>query len=258
MFIAFFILAALSFVILAVIVARHFSDLRILNVDTTPGARMKKIKASILAERLGRLGRDRVQKLRHGLAPFRAIGSQFKKRFEERLGALELAYLDAKRKTMRTRGKRTAQIVGLLREAEDAEQVERFEDAERKYIAVASLDPKNVDAYEGLGNLYARTKRYKEARESLEFILKFRPNDASVLTSLGEIALVEEKFSDAFDSFKRAIDLRPGNPKYLDFFINAALRAKNKREAERGLEMMKKVNAENAKIGEWEEKIRML
>lgn len=252
------ILSLISLAVILVIITRHFAALRMLNVETLPQAREKKLRATILAGRLSRIGQAQLARVKKATAPALRVGEQLRKRFEGRVHELEMAYLAAKRKTLGTRGRRTAQIVGLLREAEELVTQEKFEEAERKYLSVIALDPRNVDAYEGLGNLYLDTKRSPEAREALTFILKFRPNDASVLTSMGEVALAEEKFSEAVGYLKRAVDLRPGNPKYLDFLIETALRAKDKSAAEHGLKLIKEANPENNKISEWEQKIKEL
>lgn len=252
------ILAIVSLAVIIWIVVRHFSELRMLNVETIPKERDRQIKAAILAKRLGRFGQAQLKHLQRGLAPVQVIGRRIKKQLQGRIKELEIAYLEAKRKTMISRGKRTAQIVGLLREAEEFVNAGKLEEAEQKYVSVAALDPRNVDAYEGLGNLYLKTKKFAEAREALGFILKFRPNDASVLASMGELAAAEEKNEEAVDYFKRAVNLRPGNPKYLDFLIETAILAKNKIEAERGLSLIREANPENAKIGEWESQISEL
>ncbi len=196
--------------------------------------------------------------MKQKLAPLHAMAKRAGERFSARVHELELSYERAKRLALGTRGKRTAQIVGLLREAEEFERQSRYEEAERKYIAVVSLDPRNVDAYEGLGNLYLRMRKYAEAREALNFILKFRPDDASVLVSRGEVELAEGKPADALPHFARATVLRPGNPKYLDFFIETAILVGNRAEARRGLERMREVNPENNKIGEWDRRIAEL
>lgn len=252
------ILAILSFAVVVGVILRHFSELRVLNVETLPKARERKVRASIIAGRLARFGEAQAARFKNGTAPIRSMGAKFHKRFEERIRELELAYLTAKRKTLGTRGRRTAQIVGILREAEELFGKGLLEEAEQKYVAVVALDPRNVDAYEGLGNLYLAMKRFPEAREALGFILKFRPNDASVLTSMGEAAFAQEKFDEAVGYFKRAVDLRPGNPKYLDFLIETAIRAKDKVVAHHGLKLIRESNPENNKIGEWEEKIKEL
>lgn len=252
------ILAVLSLAVIAVIVARHFAELRILNIETLPRERERRVRSVILAGRLARFGQKQAVYLRRTVAPLRTFGSRIATGLDKRIHDLEVAYLAAKRKTLRTRGRRTAQIVGLLREADELRDRGELEEAERKYVSVVALDPKNVDAYENLGNLYLEMKKYPEAREALQFLLKFRPNDASVRTSMGEVALAEEKLDEAVGHFRRAVDLRPGNPKYLDFLIEAAIRAKDKSAAEHGLKLIKEANPENNKITEWESRVAAL
>lgn len=255
MLIASLILIAVGLVGLGLIIGRHLSELRVLNVESLPGAREKKMKQTIIADRMRRMGREKMQALKTTLAPVGRVSARLGERMKSHIARLELSYEQAKRLALGSRGKRTAQIVGLLREAEEFVHQERFEDSEKKYIAVVTLDPKNVDAYEGLGTLYMNMKKFDEAREAFGFILKMRKVDASVETSLGEVALAEGRPEVALPHFKRAVDRRPGNPKYLDFLIETALAVGFKKDAEHGLALMRETNPENKKIGEWERRI---
>ncbi|MBI4280876.1 tetratricopeptide repeat protein [Candidatus Uhrbacteria bacterium] len=246
---------AVSLVVIGFIVARHLAQLRILNIEALPEVRERKVKTSLFTKRLERLVGERWQGLRKRLVPLEAVGQRLRSRFEKRISELELSYLRAKRVALGSRGKRTAQIVELLREADELARQGRTEEAERKYVAVVKLDPKQVDAYEGLGNLYLKLGRLDDATEALGFILKFRPDDASVRVSLGEVALARGKPEEALPEFAKAVELRPGNPKYLDFFIETAIVVGNRKEAERGLKLIREANPENQKIPEWEKKI---
>jgi len=255
MFITSLILIAIGLVALGVIIGRHLGELRVLNVESLPGAREKKVKQTIIADRMRRMGREKMVVWSSRLAPLAGALDHFGERMRKHIARLELSYEQAKRLALGSRGKRTAQIVGLLREAEELAHQDQFENAENKYIAVVTLDPKNVDAYEGLGNLYMKMKKFEEAREAFSFILKMRKADASVETSLGEVALAEGKPEVALPHFKRAVDRRPGNPKYLDFYIETALAIGSKKDAERGLSLMRATNPENQKIAEWQHRI---
>src|SRR3989338_7520420 len=152
MLIASLILIALGLIGLGWVIGRHLAELRVFNVASLPGAREKKVKHTIITDRIRRMGQAKMQMLKSQLAPVRNVGERWGDRVKNHLTKLELSYEQAKRLALGSRGKRTAQIVGLLREAEEFAHQERFEDSEKKYIAVVTLDPKNVDAYEGLGN----------------------------------------------------------------------------------------------------------
>lgn len=251
------IVAGTSLIIMIVIAARHIAELRILNVETVLG-KEERTKARLVAKRLERIGEERLADLRKIATPLRTVFRKARERFHARLGALEQSYEHAKQLTLGSRGKRTAHLLGLIREAEDFMRQERYEDAEQKYIAAIRLDKKNVDAYEGLGNLYRKTQKYPEAREALRFILKFRPNDASVHVSIGEVALAEGNPALALSEFRTAVRIRPGNPKYLDFLIETAILVDDRLVAASGLDLMRETNPENQKIVTWEERIAAL
>ncbi len=251
-------LLVLSIVIIVAVVFRHRRELSILNVDAIPEERTKKIKSDIISKRVVRAASSFGKFFKKEFEWVFSFLEKSKKQFRQKLGDLELSYERAKRLSLGSRGKRTAQIVGLLREAEELYGQEKLEEAEKKYVSVISLDSRNIDAYEGLGGLYLRMKNYADAREAFSFILKMRKEDASVETSLGEVALAEEKPELALKHFKKAIDRRPGNPKYLDFFIETAIIVGSKDDAWRGLRLMKETNPENTKIVDWERRIREL
>ena len=88
------------------------------------------------------------------------------------------------------------------------------------------------------------------------FVLKLSPKDASVHASLGEIAELEGDVKKAFEYFSKAKDLNPNNPKYLDFYIEAAIAKEDYYEAEQGLARLQQVNPENQKIPLFAERIK--
>jgi tetratricopeptide (TPR) repeat protein len=114
----------------------------------------------------------------------------------------------------------------------------RFGEAEKRFL----------DVYEDLGALYILTKQYDQAEETLKFVQKAKPNDASVLVHLGELALAQGDAMGAHAYFSSAIDFSPNNPKYLDFYIEAGLRAGKSSAVRDGLERLKSVNPENQKL----------
>ena len=77
-----------------------------------------------------------------------------------------------------------------------------------------------------MGRLYLKSKQYGQARETLRFALRLSPDDASVLVSLGELDIAEDHPRAAVGNLRKAIAIRPKNPKYLDLYIETALRAK--------------------------------
>jgi hypothetical protein len=76
--------------------------------------------------------------------------------------------------------------------------------------------------------------------------------------SLGEAYAKRLEWNRALVEFDRAVLKRPGNPKYLDLFIESALAAKRPEEAARGIALLRKVNKENKKLAEFDERLTAL
>ena len=111
-----------------------------------------------------------------------------------------------------------------------------------------------MDAYEGLGNLYLVNDQFDQARETLLFALRLSPNDASVNVSLAEMETKLQNYKVAVQYLKKAIQKRSKNPKYLDFYIEASLKAGSLKDAQEGIRLLKEVNPENKKITEFEDR----
>ena len=106
--------------------------------------------------------------------------------------------------------------------------------------------------------MYLKNKKYDQARETLQFAVRLDGGDASVQMSLSELEMAQGNAETALEHARHAVDIRSKNPKYLDFYIEAALAAKVAEDAKRGIELLKEVNPENQKIGELEGKLGKL
>lgn len=65
-----------------------------------------------------------------------------------------------------------------------------FSEAEKTYIEIIKKDPKNIQAYKNLGNLYLKQGNLRDAMSSFEQVLKINPNDQEAKT---EIKVIESK-----------------------------------------------------------------
>ena len=101
-----------------------------------------------------------------------------------------------------------------------------------------------------------RNKNYDQARDTLRFASRLSPNDASVVASLGEIAMAREEYADAITYFQHVVSLRPRSPRYLDFLLEACIMGGNRVGAKEALAQLSAVNPENAKLAEFDKRIR--
>jgi tetratricopeptide (TPR) repeat protein len=227
-----------------------------MNIADLPEEKAKQVKDLILQQRF-----ERNLKQRFGfiVSLFSKIWKELNRqgrRLVQKVYSIEQRYRKMQKSAVATPD--TEVIRKLMDEADALVDKEEYFEAEKKYIEILSQFPKHVKAYEALGNLYLLDRKLDQARETFAFALKLKSDDASVHAAMGELETKEGNKNEALVEFAKAIEIRPNNPRYLDFFIEAAIEAKNAAEAQRGLNKLKEVNPENKKLAEFEERITEL
>lgn len=81
------------------------------------------------------------------------------------------------------------EIVDLLEEAAEFLGSDNYQEAEKKYIEIVKLDPKNIRAYKGLGKVYKEQGNIKDAKSSYEQVLVIKPGDSEAKEELKKIQL---------------------------------------------------------------------
>jgi tetratricopeptide (TPR) repeat protein len=74
---------------------------------------------------------------------------------------------------------------------------------------VLQMDPENLDALRGIGNLNYDRQKYDEAIAAYEHYLKHKPNDPDVQTDLGTMYLYTGNPDQAIIRYKKAISIKP-------------------------------------------------
>jgi tetratricopeptide (TPR) repeat protein len=82
--------------------------------------------------------------------------------------------------------------------------------AEDAYGHVLKLDPDNLDALRGIGDIDYDKQRYDEAIAAYEHYLKKKPDDPEVRTDLGTMYLYTGNADQAVVQYKKAITAKPG------------------------------------------------
>ncbi len=96
-------------------------------------------------------------------------------------------------------------------EAQRAYAAQRFDEAEKKYLEVLSLDPGNVYTLANLGAAQMELNKLPESETHLNRALSIDPDDAFSLALLGLLKFRQQKSDDAFDALSRAAKLDPDN-----------------------------------------------
>lgn len=235
------------------------SQLRMIDTESIPTERVKRIKEQIILQKFERIG---AQKLGVAAKVARqAVTSVSKtgRRAVQKLYAMEQYYQKLKHAAPDGAHAINPETVKrLLDEADDLVRQEEYIPAEKRYIEIISHNPKHVKAYEGLGNLYLLNKQLSQARETLLFTLRLSPEDPSVYMSLSEVEQDDGNERKATEYLRKVVALRPTSPKFLDRYIESALASQSSEDAQKGLALLKEANPENQKIPEFEERIKEL
>ena len=262
------------------LIVRKFPKLRTLDIETVPQAQTAKVRDRILLERMKRQTTKSKEAIKKGATPMfawlkRKIKSGFGKIYD-----LEKKYQkEAEDKTPLKGKELQSKMNNLLLEATKLLKIENYSEAEKRFIEIVSLDPKNVIAYQGLADVYLAQKEYKQAMQTYLFILRLVKKKSSIVvkqTELGqqfktisnvsEVADVHmdigylyqlmEKPEKAMEQYQKALESEPNNPRNLDQMIQLCLQLKNKRMAIEMSSRLEQVNPENQKLREYKDKIR--
>lgn len=238
--------------VISVILIRNIPKLRVINIESVPKEKVRKVKEKIILQKLQRKS-GAARNVAKVSSDAVRVASKYGRRAVQKLYSLEQYYQKLKRTAEEgVHSYNKDEIRKLIDQAKDFVKKDEAIHAEKIYIDIISHNPKSVDAYEGLGDLYKKSAKYDQAKETYKFTLKISPNDASVLVSLAEIEIDSLNFKSALDYLKKAIDFRSKNPKYLDFYIDTALKAGSLKDARKGISLLQNVNPENKKLEEFE------
>jgi Tfp pilus assembly protein PilF len=85
------------------------------------------------------------------------------------------------------------------------------EQARRAYIQALKLEPKNLEALSGIGNLYMSMNDYSRALESFRKATEVAPTKASTWYDLGMCQSRVKDWQPALATLQKAVDLEPEN-----------------------------------------------
>ena len=270
-------------------VFKRLPDLKNLDLESMIKEKQIKIKARILQDKLSHQGEKVKEKLTKLLSPQKRFFAKQVKKIKDKVVDLENKYQLDKRGKDKSVPK---SIDELLSAAENLIAQEEFGGAEKNLIEVIAKDKKNIKAYELLGGLYFENKNYDQAEEIFQHLLKLNTlkdrawgksgtmavkkgqleeaemdflNSLNVNTRvtsyydrLAQICELTSNDDKALDYYLKANSIEPNNPKYLDKIIEYGIKAGDKMLAKRTLNHLKKINPENAKLGELQEAIEKM
>lgn len=261
------ILFLTSLLVIIIITIRKFSALSILNIDNIPGKKEAKFKERIMRQRLERDFSSiflKIEKRRRYLV--RGI-SLFLKNYYSRLLKAK-TNLKRYKKTSFTEKKEEIDI--LFIKTKNAQEHEKYEEAENYLIEIISLDSKKIKAFLNLSEIYRLGRKFKEARETLEHSLKLYQQLKKDPEMLEGVSITEIYFSlacicqeasmidEALEYGFQALDIEPNNPRYLDLILDLSIIKKDKKLSLEIWDKLSLANPDNQKLSELKEKIGLL
>ncbi len=160
-----------------------------------------------------------------------------------------------------------------VKDVDELVEKEDFSGAEKKLIEMISVDPKNVDFYVYLGEIYMRMKDYEHAHETFDFAItltKNRIQSSEVINGTQNAELAAHyindglalrganRLSEALIMMEKACQLESNNPRNLDILLETSIIAGDKLLAWESFDRLKQVNPDNNKLPLFEEQIKEL
>ncbi|MEK7655188.1 MAG: tetratricopeptide repeat protein [Patescibacteria group bacterium] len=206
------ILAAISFVVLAFVIGRHWNEIRLLDPDSIREERVRKKRDEIVAQRLDRIKSGFFTPI---AAAARSASVRGKIAFHGtyiKLLKLDRFYRQTKNPQVEIPRSDAERLKSTIEEARSLARDLKYGDAERKYLEVLGLDKRNVEAYKGLAALYLKQKMLPQAKETFEFLLRTTEADDACYAGLAEIAEEEGDVSLAERMYRKAAEMSPKCP----------------------------------------------
>jgi tetratricopeptide (TPR) repeat protein len=287
----FFVLLALAAaIVIAVVLFRHWKDIRLLDPDTIRQEQERKVRDRIVKQRFDRRFRHvigPVQRAGHGLVDrLTRTVRQVEERLAHSAGVKPFGATETEEAAM------SEEASALLAEAEKRAGDGRAADAERMFLEVLKHDSRQVRAYRGLALLYAAQGQTNQAKETFAFLERiggcndecwsawaalteregnltdaetFRkraveqaPKDPIRHGELAAFYLQHGSPAYALASARRAADLEPENPQWLELCIESAIVVPDRAEAERRLQQLRALSHDRGRIYSYQEKIAAL
>ena len=283
------------FAIIVFLVSKKTSKLKLIAVGEIPEEKQSEVKKQLLElrlqKRLASLGRRVINLLVAGV-------KIFKKAIPAMVGAIKgrkmRDSLKIKKEEIKIKRemKPTSNMDVKLSEANELFKKRKYEEAEEKYIAVLKDDPKNIDVYMALGEIYANNKDWPTAEETYRHVMRINPEFLPAQKELAGLLEATKKWEElkqlsqyiikggeetawiyvklglsyrktgypdvAEEYFLRAVELEPKNGVALDYLIEAAIINKNKPLALKAFNTLLGISNDAIKLQSFKDKIDIL
>jgi len=296
------ILLILSLLVIGVIVVRKLPQLSLLDLDTVPEVKQEKKKNKLLRKRQEKTTKEINEKAQKVVKPvvnsFKVLQKEFRnyvskvqrtvEKEEEKITEKKVEEVQKAEPPQ----KKIDSCTQLLKDAKLSYEHGSYVDAEKMCIASIKQNPKCIEAYQILGDVYAKQDQTEEAEQTFQFLLQLDERNEYALVRLAEIAEERGEFHKAVDYYqeavlindslssrfqriydllmkleehttaleaaKQAVSIEPDNPKYLDNLVEASIIVGDKALASDAYERLRMVNPDNQKLSVFKERIKKI
>ncbi len=116
--------------------------------------------------------------------------------------------------------------------------VDQFEHAIKEYKTLLDTDPKNVEAWFQLGNIYYGVQENQQAVEYYNKALEIEPQHIAVLTQLGNLYFDIKQYQKAVDCYQRVLAV---DPTIADVRVDMAVMYRRLKQPDKAIAELKKV-----------------
>jgi tetratricopeptide (TPR) repeat protein len=269
---------------LAVIIVPKFPQLALIDNDIIPEEREARKKKEIMHGRTHRILAGGVGMMGKSLGPlWERLRDAFRAKYRELLDLRK----QFRRETALSPAEVRERIAAALASADKLAEAGKGAEAEKMYMEALGYDPRRVEAYRGLADIYLEARRYDRAKETLQYLIKALIRENRCIHGAGrrafatgaeenpnacpaspaahaDIAARSAALATAFaelrdeegmlGAYELAVNMEPTNPRYLDLLLEACILGGGKSRAEEVLEALRAVNPQNAKLPDFEER----
>lgn len=250
-----------SLIGIAVIARRHLSQAASMDVSRLKDEVMADRKTMIIQERLERKAKTAAQRLTPAVQAAR-------KGFHSLYGKLRILEEDYRKKLLRRTGAHQQASHELMREAENLHEGEKYSEAEKKYIELISINPKNLEAFRGLAELYVQQRKNDQAVETYQYCVQIGERELAegktngitipLASDYADLGIAQKELGnneDAVSAFERAVQLESANPRYLDLLLQTSILIGDKVRAWGAFDKLKGSNPENQRLVQYQHDI---
>ncbi len=214
-------LAALSLVVVVIIIVRNYHKLLFLDVDTLPYTHEERKKEEFMRKKAAEKAAQKNSRvflfIKKSAAPISSVALGMRARFRRFFASIQrkATMHDAKGthlKTPEDKVRHETLVKQLMFEAHRDFEQEDYDTAEKRYLAVLRQDPKNIEAYKGLAKVYQQQGQLLEAKETYQFVLQIDPTDEEAYLKLGDMYEEEGRLEKAVEYYEQAVLINPHNP----------------------------------------------